>query len=215
MINSPYHGGTHLPDITVVTPMFGNSRKILFYLASRGHHADVGGISPGSMPPGSRTIVEEGVLSEGMKVVEQGRFCEERLKAWLSSGKYPARNPDQNIADIRAQIAANEKGLSELRRMVEEFSLETIEAYMGHVQDNAEEAVRRVIDRLANGKFTYTLDDGNTIKVKVTIDRKNRSTKIDFAGSSPQLSNNFNSPVSVCIAAVLYAFRTLVKVIFH
>lgn len=211
LINSPYHGGTHLPDITVVTPMFGNSRKILFYLASRGHHADVGGISPGSMPPGSRTIVEEGVLSEGMKVVEQGRFCEEKLKTWLGSGKYPARNPDQNIADIRAQIAANEKGLSELRRMVEEFSLETVEAYMGHVQDNAEEAVRRVIDRLANGEFTYTLDDGNTIKVKVTIDRKNRSAKIDFTGTSPQLSNNFNAPASVCIAAVLYAFRTLVK----
>lgn len=211
LINSPYHGGTHLPDITVVTPMFGNSREILFYLASRGHHADVGGISPGSMPPGSRTIVEEGVLSEGMKVVEQGRFCEERLKAWLSSGKYPARNPEQNIADIRAQIAANEKGLSELCRMVEEFSLETVEAYMGHVQDNAEEAVRRVIDRLANGEFTYTLDDGNTIKVKVTIDRKNRSAKIDFTGTSPQLSNNFNAPASVCIAAVLYAFRTLVK----
>ncbi|AKB81327.1 N-methylhydantoinase A/acetone carboxylase, beta subunit [Methanosarcina barkeri 3] len=211
LINSPYHGGTHLPDITVVTPMFGNSRKILFYLASRGHHADVGGISPGSMPPGSRTIVEEGVLSEGMKVVEQGRFCEERLKTWLGSGKYPARNPDQNIADIRAQTAANEKGLSELRRMVEEFSLETVEAYMGHVQDNAEEAVRRVIDRLANGEFTYTLDDGNAIKVKVTIDRKNRSAKIDFTGTSPQLSNNFNAPASVCIAAVLYAFRTLVK----
>ncbi len=211
LINSPYHGGTHLPDITVVTPMFGNSREILFYLASRGHHADVGGISPGSMPPSSRTIVEEGVLSEGMKVVEQGRFCEERLKAWLSSGKYPARNPDQNIADIRAQIAANEKGMSELRRMVEEFSLETVEAYMGHVQDNAEEAVRRVIDRLANGKFTYTLDDGNAIKVKVTIDRKNRSAKIDFTGTSPQLLNNFNAPASVCIAAVLYAFRTLVK----
>jgi len=211
LINSPYHGGTHLPDITVVTPMFGNSEEILFYLASRGHHADVGGISPGSMPPNSRTIMEEGVLSEGMKIVEQGRFCEERLKAWLGSGKYPARDPDQNIADIRAQIAANEKGLFELRRMVEEFSLETVEAYMGHVQDNAEEAVRRVIDMLANGEFTYALDDGNAIKVKVTIDRKNRGARIDFTGTSPQLSNNFNAPASVCIAAVLYAFRTLVK----
>ncbi len=214
LINSPYHGGTHLPDITVVTPMFGNSGnsgKILFYLASRGHHADVGGISPGSMPPGSRIIAEEGVLSEGMKIVEQGHFCEERLKVWLGSGKYPARNPDQNLADIRAQVAANEKGLSELHRMVEEFSLETVEAYMGHVQDNAEEEVRRVIDRLADGEFTYSLDDGNAIKVKVTIDRKNRSARIDFTGTSPQLSNNFNAPSSVCIAAVLYAFRTLVK----
>ena len=211
LINSPYHGGTHLPDITVVTPMFGSSGEVLFYLASRGHHADVGGISPGSVPPGSRTIEEEGVLSEGMKIVKEGRFCEERLKAWLSSGKYPARNPAQNTADIRAQIAANEKGLKELRRMVEEFSLETVEAYMGHVQDNAEEAVRRVISRLADGEFTYLLDDGNAIKVKVTIDRDNRRAKIDFTGTSPQLSNNFNAPASVCIAAVLYAFRTLVK----
>jgi len=211
LINSPYHGGTHLPDITVITPMFGSCGEVLFYLASRGHHADVGGISPGSMPPNSRNIEEEGVLSEGMKIVKQGRFCEERLKTWLGSGKYPARNPDQNIADLRAQIAANEKGLSELRRMVEEFSLETVEAYMGHVQDNAEEEVRRVIDRLANGEFTYSLDDGNAIKLKVTIDRKNRCAIIDFTGTSPQLSTNFNAPASVCIAAVLYAFRTLVK----
>jgi 5-oxoprolinase (ATP-hydrolysing) len=211
LINSPYHGGTHLPDITVVTPMFEGSGEILFYLASRGHHADIGGISPGSMPPGSRTIMEEGVLSEGMKIVKEGYFCEEKIKAWLGSGKYPSRNPDQNIADIRAQIAANEKGLLELRRMVEEFSLETVEAYMGHVQDNAEEAVRRAIDRLADGEFAYALDDGNAIKVKVTIDRMNRSARIDFTGTSPQLSNNFNAPASVCMAAVLYAFRTLVK----
>ncbi len=211
LINSPYNGGTHLPDITVVTPMFESSGEILFYLASRGHHADVGGISPGSVPPNSRIIEEEGVLSEGMKIVKQGRFCEERLKAWLGSGKYPARNPDQNIADIRAQIAANEKGLSGLRRMVEEFSIETVEAYMGHVQDNAEEAVRRVIDRLADGEFTYLLDDGNTIKVKVTIDHKNRCARIDFKGTSSQLPNNFNAPASVCMAAVLYAFRVLVK----
>ncbi|WP_440948427.1 hydantoinase B/oxoprolinase family protein [Methanosarcina sp. T3] len=211
LINSPYNGGTHLPDITVVTPMFGSSGEILFYLASRGHHADVGGISPGSVPPGSRTIEEEGVLSEGMKIVKQGRFCEEKLKVWLNSGKYPARNPDQNMADLRAQVAANEKGLQELRRMVDEFSLETVEAYMNHVQDNAEEAVRRVIDRLADGEFIYMLDDGSAIKVKVTIDRKNRGAKIDFTGTSSQLSNNFNAPASVCLAAVLYAFRTLVK----
>ena len=163
------------------------------------------------MPPGSRTIEEEGVLSEGMKIVKQGRFCEERLKAWLNSGRYPARNPEQNIADIRAQIAANEKGLHELRRMVKEFSRSTVEAYMGHVQDNAEEAVRRVIDRLAAGEFSYLLDDGSAIRVKVTIDRENRGARIDFTGTSSQLSNNFNAPASVCIAAVLYAFRTLVK----
>ncbi|AKB21860.1 hydantoinase B/oxoprolinase family protein [Methanosarcina sp. WH1] len=211
LINSPYHGGTHLPDITVVTPMFGSSGDVLFYLASRGHHADVGGINPGSVPPGSRTIEEEGVLSEGMKIVKQSHFCEEKLRVWLNSGKYPARNPDQNMADLRAQVAANEKGLQELRRMVEEFSLETVEAYMNHVQDNAEEAVRRVIDRLSNGEFTYMLDDGSAIKVKVTIDRKHRGARIDFTGTSPQLSNNFNAPASVCLAAVLYTFRTLVK----
>jgi len=211
LINSPYHGGTHLPDITIVTPISGISGEILFYLASRGHHADVGGVTPGSMPPESKSIEEEGVLSEGMKIVEQGRFLEDQLRAWLGSGKYPARNPDQNVADIRAQVAANEKGLQELKRMVEEFSLETVEAYMGHVQDNAEEAVRRVIDRLENGEFTYLLDDGNAIKVKVTIDRKNRCAKIDFTGTSLQLSSNFNAPASVCLAAVLYAFRTLVK----
>ncbi|MGB9131431.1 MAG: hydantoinase B/oxoprolinase family protein, partial [Methanosarcina sp.] len=203
--------GTHLPDITIVTPMFGISGEVLFYLASRCHHADVGGISPGSVPPGSRTIEEEGVLSDGMKIVKQGSFCEESLKALLGSGKYPARNPVQNTADIRAQIAANEKGLQELHRMVDEFSLETVEAYMEHVQDNAEEAVRRVIDRLSDGKFTYAMDDGNAIKVKVTIEHKNRSARIDFTGTSPQLSNNFNAPESVCMAAVLYAFRTLVK----
>lgn len=211
LINSPYHGGTHLPDITVITPMSDGSGEILFYLASRGHHADVGGITPGSMPPESKSIEEEGVLSEGMKIVEQGRFLEDKLRAWLGSGKYPARNPDQNVADIRAQVAANEKGLQELHRMVDEFSLETVEAYMGHVQDNAEEAVRRVIDRLEDGEFTYLLDDGNAIKVKVTIDRENRNAKIDFTGTFPQLSSNFNAPASVCLAAVLYAFRTLVK----
>ncbi len=211
LINSPYNGGTHLPDITVVTPMFGSSGDVFFYLASRGHHADVGGISPGSMPPGSRTIEEEGVLNEDMKIVKKGRLYEEKLKAWLNSGKYPARNYDQNIADIRAQIAANENGLQELRKMVEGFSIETVEAYMGHLQDNAEEAVRRVIDRLADGEFTYLFDDGNAIKVKITIDHNNRDARIDFMGTSSQLSNNFNAPASVCIAAVLYVFRTLVK----
>ncbi len=230
LINSPYHGGTHLPDITVVTPMFGKTgstdpvssagaggnsenqtREILFYTASRGHHADVGGITPGSMPPGSRTIEDEGVLSEGLKIVGQGHFYEERLRDWLGSGKHPARNPDQNVADLRAQVAANEKGVRELQKMVEQFSLDTVEAYMGHVQKNAEESVRRVIDVLENGEFTNTLDDGSAIKVKITINRQKRSACIDFTGTSPQLSNNFNAPASVCKAAVLYVFRTLVK----
>ncbi len=239
LINSPYHGGTHLPDITVVTPMFSGSgnpdnsenldssgntdnsentetdenqaEEILFYTASRGHHADVGGITPGSMPPGSRSIEDEGVLSEGLKIVGKGHFHEDRLRAWLSSGKHPARNPDQNVADLRAQVAANEKGLQELQKMVEQFSLETVEAYMGHVQRNAEESVRRVIDVLDDGVFTNTLDDGSAIRVKITINREKRSACIDFTGTSPQLSNNFNAPASVCKAAVLYTFRTLVK----
>ncbi len=236
LINSPYHGGTHLPDITVVTPMFsgsGNTEnpdnsgnpdnsenpeksgnqagEILFYTASRGHHADVGGITPGSMPPGSRTIEDEGVLSEGLKIVGQGQFHEDRLRAWLGSGKHPARNPDQNVADLRAQVAANEKGVRELQKMVDQFSLETVEAYMGHVQKNAEESVRRVIDMLDDGEFTNTLDDGSAVRVKITINRGKRSACIDFTGTSPQLSNNFNAPASVCKAAVLYVFRTLVK----
>jgi 5-oxoprolinase (ATP-hydrolysing) len=167
------------------------------------------------MQSGSRTIEEEGVLNEGMKIVKQGSLCEERLKAWLNSGKYPARNPDQNIADISAQIAANEKGLQELRKMVEGFFIETVKAYMGNVQDNAEEAVRRVIDRLTVEEFTYLFDDGNAIKVKITIDRNNRDAKIDFMGTSSQLSNNFNAPAFVCIAAVLYVFRTFVKSDIH
>jgi 5-oxoprolinase (ATP-hydrolysing) len=150
-----------------------------------------------------------------MKMVKQGRLCEERLKAWLNSGKYPARNPDQNIADIRAQIAANENALQELRKMVEGFSIETVKAYMGHMQDNAEEAVRRVIYRITVEEFTYLFDDGNAIKVKITIDRNNRDAKIDFMGTSSQLSNNFNAPASVCIAAVLYVFRTFVKNDIH
>jgi 5-oxoprolinase (ATP-hydrolysing) len=211
LLNSPYNGGTHLPDLTVISPMFGSSGEILFYLASRGHHADIGGISPGSIPPRSLRIEEEGVLTAGMKIVQQDTFCEDELKAWLGSGKYPARNPEQNLADLRAQIAANEKGIQELQRMMQEFSLETVMAYMNHVQDNAEEAVKRVIDRLTDGEFTYALDDGDAIKVKVAINPKQRRAKIDFTGTSAQLSSNFNAPASVCLAAVLYAFRTLVK----
>jgi len=212
MLNAPYNGGTHLPDITVVTPVFDAAEKeILFYVASRGHHADVGGTTPGSMPPDSRTVEEEGVLIDNFKLVEQGRFLEAAVRELFASGPYPARNPDQNIADLKAQIAANQKGVAELRRIVGLFGLEVVQAYMGHVQDNAEEQVRRVLDRLADGRFVYPLDDGSQIAVAVTIDRASRSAKIDFTGTSAQLDNNFNAPSAVCRAAVLYVFRTLVE----
>ncbi len=211
VLNAPYNGGTHLPDITVITPVFDQAGKdILFFVASRGHHADIGGISPGSMPPNSRNVEEEGVLIDNFMMVEQGRFLEEETRALLASGKYPARNPEQNIADLKAQIAANEKGVQELRRMVEHFTLEVVHAYMGHVQDNAEEQVRRVLDVLADGSFTYDMDNGAKVSVSIKIDKAARRAVIDFAGTSPQLDSNFNAPSSVCRAAVLYVFRTLV-----
>jgi 5-oxoprolinase (ATP-hydrolysing) len=211
VLNAPYNGGTHLPDITVVTPVFlGQETRPLFYTASRGHHADIGGISPGSMPPGSRTVEEEGVLIDNFLLVERGRMREAEMRALLASGKYPARNPDQNIADLGAQIAANEKGVSELKRIAEQFGLATVQAYMGHVQNNAEEQVRRVIDVLKDGHFRYELDNGAAIEVAVTIDRTNRSAQIDFTGTTDQLPDNFNAPSAVCFAAVLYVFRTLV-----
>ncbi len=211
VLNAPYNGGTHLPDITVITPVFDQAGKdILFFVASRGHHADIGGISPGSMPPNSRNVEEEGVLIDNFMMVEQGRFLEEETRALLASGKYPARNPEQNIADLKAQIAANEKGVQELRRMVTHFSLEVVHAYMGHVQDNAEEQVRRVLDVLADGSFTYDMDNGAQVSVSIKIDKAARRAVIDFAGTSAQLDSNFNAPSSVCRAAVLYVFRTLV-----
>ncbi|MFT0546764.1 hydantoinase B/oxoprolinase family protein [Allopusillimonas ginsengisoli] len=211
VLNDPYNGGTHLPDITVVTPVFDLAgKKILFFVASRGHHADIGGITPGSMPPNSRTIQEEGVLIDNFKLVEHGRMREQELRKLLSSGQYPARNPEQNIADLRAQIAANEKGVQELRRMVNEFGLDVVHAYMDHVQDNAEEAVRQVIGVLQDGKFEYELDNGAVIRVAVRVDAATRSADIDFTGTSAQLSDNFNAPSAVCMAAVLYVFRTLV-----
>jgi 5-oxoprolinase (ATP-hydrolysing) len=270
VLNAPYNGGTHLPDVTVVTPVFerdaggtspglppslalplkgggdkksegsGNveanepesksppplrgrvgegggasldpstENRVLFYVASRGHHADIGGITPGSMPPDSRTVEEEGVLIDDFKLVDRGRFLEAEMRALLSSGKYPARNPDQNIADLRAQIAANEKGVQELRRMVAMYGLDVVWAYMGHVQDNAEEQVRRVISVLKDGRFTYPLDDGSQITVAIKIDHATRSARIDFTGTSPQAKSNFNAPSAVCRAAVLYVFRTLV-----
>lgn len=217
VLNDPYHGGTHLPDVTVVTPVWNNDeREVLFYVASRGHHADIGGISPGSMPPFSRTIEEEGVLLDNVKLVEQGRLREAELTALLSGGRWPSRNPAQNIADLRAQIAANEKGLQELRAMVAQFGLATVQAYMRHVQDNAEESVRVAISRLdarlaQGGRFELALDNGAVIRVAVTIDRARRGAFVDFSGTSAeQLDSNFNAPKAVTMAAVLYVFRTLV-----
>ena len=212
VLNAPYNGGTHLPDITVITPVFDKAgQRILFYVGSRGHHADVGGLTPGSMPPDSRVVEEEGVLIDNFKLVDRGHFREKEMRALLSSGRYPARNVDQNIADLKAQIAANNKGVQELQRSIEHFSLEVVHAYMGHVQDNAEEQVRRVLDVLADGRFTYPMDNGATIDVEVTIDKAARNARIDFSKSSAQLDNNFNAPSAVCRAAVLYVFRTLVN----
>ncbi len=211
ILNDPYNGGTHLPDITAITPVFDDAGKdILFYVASRGHHADVGGITPGSMPPNSRVLEEEGVLIDNFKLVDQGKFDEAGLRNLLEGATYPARNPYQNIADLQAQIAANEKGVQELRRMVDHFGLEVVHAYMKHVQDNAEESVRRVLEGLNDGEFAYEMDNGAVVRVKVTIDKANRSATVDFTGTSSQLDNNFNAPSAVTRAAVLYVFRTLV-----
>ena len=211
VLNAPYNGGTHLPDVTVITPVFDDAREeVLFYVGSRGHHADIGGLTPGSMPADSHVVEEEGVLIDNFRLVSGGRFDEPGIRALLGVGPYPARNPDQNIADLRAQIAANEKGVAELRRMVEHFGLGTVQAYMRHVQDNAEESVRRVIEVLSDGAFTYAFDDGSRIQVSVSIDKPARQATIDFTGTSPQQSSNFNAPRAVCRAAVLYVFRTLV-----
>jgi 5-oxoprolinase (ATP-hydrolysing) len=213
VLNDPYHGGTHLPDVTVITPVFdGASREILFYVGSRGHHADIGGITPGSMPPDSRTVDEEGVLINNVKLVDgrTGAMLETQMRALLTGARYPARNPEQNLADLRAQIAANQKGVEELQRMVAHFGLEVVSAYMRHVQDNAEEAVRRVITALHDGSFETRLDNDAVIRVRITVDRQRREATIDFTGTSAQLENNFNAPAAVSMAAVLYVFRTLV-----
>ena len=210
-LNNPYNGGTHLPDITVITPVFDPpGTRILFFVASRGHHADIGGITPGSMPPQSHRISEEGVLIDDFVLVEQGRFREQELRELLGRDPFPARNPDQNIADLKAQIAANEKGVRELHKMVHQYGLAVVEAYMGHVQDNAEAAVRRVLSTLEDGEFQYPFDDGTRIQVRITIDKATRGAIIDFTGTSEQQPTNFNAPLSVCRAAVLYVFRTLV-----
>ena len=210
-INAPYNGGTHLPDITVCTPVFDDAReKILFWVASRGHHADVGGISPGSMSPNATSIEEEGIYIDNFKLVDRGRFCERELNELLTGAKYPARNPVQNVNDLKAQIAANEKGVQELRKMVAHFSLPVVTAYMQHVQDNAAESVRRVLDRLHDCEFAYEMDQGTWIRVRISVDKAKREATVDFTGTSPQQPTNFNAPEPVTRAAVLYVFRVMV-----
>ena len=215
MLNDPYHGGTHLPDVTVITPVYvAEGAEPTFYVGSRGHHADIGGTTPGSMPPFSTRIDEEGVQINNVKLVDRGIFLEEEVRSLLTTGggttPYPSRNPLQNLADLRAQIAANEKGVQELSKMVGQFGLDVVQAYMRHVQDNAEESVRRVITQLKDGQFTLKLDNGAQISVSVKVNVAERSAVIDFAGTSAQQTNNFNAPRAVCMAAVLYVFRTLV-----
>jgi 5-oxoprolinase (ATP-hydrolysing) len=210
-LNAPYNGGTHLPDITVCTPVFDErGESILFWTASRGHHADIGGTAPGSMSPLATSIHEEGIYIDNFLLVDRGRFRERELYALLRSGDYPARNPLQNVNDLKAQIAANEKGVRELKRMVETFSLEVVEAYMGHVQDNADESVRRVLDKLADGQAESVSDQGAIIKVKISVDKAKREATVDFTGTSPQQASNFNAPEPVTRAAILYVFRVMV-----
>ncbi len=210
-LNAPYNGGTHLPDITVCTPVFDyKGETIIFWTGSRGHHADIGGIAPGSMSPLATTIHEEGVYIDNFLLVERGRFRERELYDLLASGPWPARNPLQNVNDLKAQIAANEKGVRELRRMVEMFSLPTVEAYMGHVQDNADESVRRVIDRLSDSEASSVSDQSAVISVRISVDKAKREATVDFTGTSAQQLNNFNAPEPVTRAAVLYVFRVMV-----
>jgi 5-oxoprolinase (ATP-hydrolysing) len=208
-VNDPYHGGTHLPDVTVITPVFDGD-EILFYVASRGHHAEIGGVMPGSMPAASRNVHEEGVLFDNWLLVSDGRLRETETLELLARGPYPSRNPATNLADLRAQTAANQRGVAEVRAMIDHFGLDVVQAYMRHVQDNAEEAVRRVVVALDNGEYQYEMDSGAVIAVRVRVDRASRSATIDFTGTSPELDTNFNAPSSVATAAVLYVFRTLV-----
>ncbi|NKC33084.1 5-oxoprolinase [Roseomonas sp. BU-1] len=210
-LNNPFNGGTHLPDVTVITPVFDEAgTEILFFVGSRGHHADIGGLTPGSTPPGSATLEEEGVVIDDFLLVSEGRMREAAFRALLTGARYPARSPDVNVADITAQVAANEKGVQELRRAVAEFGLETVRAYMRHVMDNAEAAVRGVLERLQDGAFETAIDDGTPLKVAVRVNRETRSAVIDFTGTGPQRPDNFNAPAAVCRAVVLYCFRCLV-----
>jgi 5-oxoprolinase (ATP-hydrolysing) len=213
ILNDPYHGGTHLPDITVVTPVFGagpRAGEILFFVASRGHHAEIGGITPGSMPAFSQRVEEEGVLIDNWLLVSGGQLREAATLDLLGSAEYPSRDPAANLADLRAQVAANEKGVAELGQLTGDFGLDVVTAYMGHVQDNAEEAVRRVLGGLRGGSYRYELDNGAVIQVAVRVDQAARTAEIDFTGTSAQLPGNFNAPSSVAMAAVLYVLRTLV-----
>ncbi len=211
VLNDPYHGGTHLPDVTVVTPVFAPDRdEIWFYVASRGHHAEIGGISPGSMPAASTRVEEEGVLIDNWLLVSDARFREAETVNLLATAMYPSRDPVTNLSDLRAQIAANEQGIAELRAMVDHFGLDVVHAYMGHVQENAAESVRRVITALHDGAYTYELDNGAQVQVAVRLDARARTAEVDFTGTSAQLADNFNAPSSVAMAAVLYVFRTLV-----
>ncbi|NET00703.1 MAG: 5-oxoprolinase [Sphaerospermopsis sp. SIO1G1] len=213
--NNPYNGGTHLPDVTAITPVFldnkNNIHSPIFYVASRGHQADIGGITPGSMPPYSTTIIEEGIIFDNFLLVKEGEFQEVAVRKHLLNHPYPSRNSDQNLADFQAQIAANNRGMQELLKMVQQYGLETVQLYMQFVQDNAEEAVRRAIDVLKDSAFSYEMDNGAKIQVEVKIDKENRTAKIDFNGTSTQLNSNFNAPQAVTQAAVLYVFRTLVN----
>ena len=211
MLNTPYNGGTHLPDVTVITPVFEEGVDgVLFYVASRGHHAEIGGITPGSVPPYSKHIDEEGVLLDDVQLVAEGTILEAEIEKIFTSNKYPTRNFHHNLGDLKAQIAANEKGVQELHNMVEHFGLDVVTAYMQHVQDNAEETVRRVIDTLHDSSFEYEMDIGAKIKVAITVNKAARTAKLDFTGTSEQQNNNFNAPSAICIAATLYVFRTLV-----
>jgi 5-oxoprolinase (ATP-hydrolysing) len=234
MLNAPYNGGTHLPDITVITPVFamgsdpagltaghnllsehgvsptGSDPTILFYVASRGHHEDIGGLTPGSMTPRATTIEEEGVYIDNFKLVDQGRFLEAETHALLSGARYPARSPAKNIADLKAHVAANAKGVAELNKMVAHFGLDVVRAYMAHVQDNAEESVRRLLSRLEDGHFRVEMDQGTSVDVKISVDRTNRRARVDFTDTSPEQANNFNAPEPVTRAATLYVFRVMV-----
>lgn len=209
MMNNPFNGGTHLPDVTVITPVFDGDR-IVYTVASRGHHADIGGKTPGSAPPDSRVIEEEGVVIDNFLLVQEGTLRDPETRALLASGQYPCRNIEENMADLAAQIAANETGAEELRKITAQFGLQTIHAYMGHVQDNAEESVRRVLDVLKDSEFTYPLDSGAQVKVKISVNKSTRSATLDFTGTSPQSEFNYNAPLAICRAVVLYVFRTLV-----
>ena len=212
VLNAPYNGGTHLPDITVITPIFDETgNKLEFTVACRAHHADIGGKTPGSMPATSKTIDEEGVLLDNMVLVRNGVFLEEEIRAALCAGPYPARNPDQNIADLKAQVAANTKGVAELKNMMGRFGRDVVFAYMGYIKKNAEECVRKAISKLTNGSWVVELDSGEQIKVSVQVDPSHGCAVIDFTGTSPESPCNFNAPAAVVRAAVLYVFRTLVE----